>query len=80
MIKEELESICETLYRHLILEQRCEGRLTKQTSDMLIVLNELQKVQKENTFLKERVAYLERSNNRREDEIMSLREELIDKE
>lgn len=30
--------------------------------------------------LKERIAYLERSNNRREDEIMSLRDELIENE
>ena len=33
---------------------------------------------KENQILKERIEYLERSNNRREDTIMSLRDEIID--
>lgn len=39
-----------------------------------------EKVKDENKQLKERVAYLERSNNRREDEILSLRQELNDSE
>lgn len=38
----------------------------------------LKELQQENKQLKERIEYLERSNNRREDEIMSLRDELIE--
>ena len=49
-------------------------KLTKYLKDNLL---DYEDITMENNYLKERVEYLERSNNRREDEIISLRDELV---
>lgn len=44
------------------------------------LVNKYNEIYKENERLKERIAYLERSNDRREDTILGLRQELYEKE
>lgn len=57
-----------TIPKHLMEAKLCN----KDTCEEIRTLKE------ENQRLKERIEYLERSNNRREDTIMSLRDEIID--
>lgn len=42
------------------------------------LLGEIEQLEQENQKLKQRIEYLERSNSRREEEIISLRDELIE--
>ena len=45
-----------------------------------VVLSEVEQLQQDNKKLKERIEYLERSNNRREDTILEQRQEISDLE
>ena len=42
------------------------------------LLGEIEQLEEENQKLKQRIEYLERSNSRREEEIISLKDELIE--
>lgn len=57
-----------------------QQEIERQSKAQVILDDMLANYKQENERLKERVAYLERSNNRREDTILSLRQEVYEQE
>ena len=61
-------------------DKQKNGMHTFDYGELYLLYNYITNLQQENERLKERIAYLERSNDRREDTILGLRQELYEKE
>lgn len=57
-----------------------KGEISKEDKEFIDCTHRNTELLEENKQLKERIEYLERSNNRREEEIIALRQELADSE
>lgn len=75
--EEQLDFAVNEVKEQLKIEKQYSNQLCNEIDKLRIKNYELQQ---ENERLKERVAYLERSNNRREDTILGLRQEINDVE
>ena len=78
--KRKLEDYITNLQEELQYQQEAELEYNEKHIKLMQKYAEVQenyeRIYNENCILRERIEYLERSNNRREDEILSLRQEL----